>query len=115
VVYLTKGEIVPADIILLDSGQVREREALCMVDTQYTDGKSTLTKKRSSYLTQLIVTRTRQKNNFKEYRKMLTGKLEYEVPNANTEHFKATLKLKKDPKIEKLTIENFIPKGAKIR
>lgn len=59
VVYLTKGEVVPADIILLDSGHVKEREALCMVDTQYTDGTSTLTKKRSSYLTQLIVTRTR--------------------------------------------------------
>ncbi len=33
VIYLKKGEIVPADIILLDSGQVRDREAICMVDT----------------------------------------------------------------------------------
>jgi hypothetical protein len=36
----------------------------------------------------VIVTRTRQKNNLEEYRKMLTGKLEYEMPNGNTLKFK---------------------------
>ena len=51
ILYLKKGDIVPADIILLDTGHVKDREAICMIDTQYTDGKSTLTKKRSSYLT----------------------------------------------------------------
>ncbi|CAK91816.1 unnamed protein product (macronuclear) [Paramecium tetraurelia] len=115
VLYLIKGDIVPADIILLDTGQVRDREAICMVDTQYYDGKSTLTKKKSSYLTQLIVLRTRLKNQFPEYRKMLTGKLEYEAPNGNTERFHGRLKLKKDPKNEELTIDNFIPKGTKIK
>ncbi|CAD8200084.1 unnamed protein product [Paramecium octaurelia] len=115
VLYLIKGDIVPADIILLDTGQVRDREAICMVDTQYYDGKSTLTKKKSSYLTQLIVLRTRLKNQFPEYRKMLTGKLEYEAPNGNTEKFHGRLKLKKDPKNEELTIDNFIPKGTKIK
>ncbi|CAD8190865.1 unnamed protein product [Paramecium octaurelia] len=115
VLYLIKGDIVPADIILLDTGQVRDREAICMVDTQYYDGKSSLTKKKSSYLTQLIVLRTRLKNQFPEYRKMLTGKLEYEAPNGNTQRFHARLKLKKDPKNEELTIDNFIPKGTKIK
>lgn len=115
ILYLKKGDIVPADVILLDSGQVREREAICMVDTQYTDGCSTLSKKRSSYLTQLIVTRTRQKGVFREYRKMLTGRLEYAVPNGNTQSFRGTLKIKKDPKLEKLSIDNLIPKGSKIR
>lgn len=33
ILYLIKGDIVPADIILLDTGQVRDREAICMVDT----------------------------------------------------------------------------------
>lgn len=46
---------------------------------------------------------------------MLTGKLEYEAPNGNTEVFHARLKLKKDPKSEELTIDNFIPKGTKIK
>ncbi|CAD8103907.1 unnamed protein product [Paramecium primaurelia] len=115
ILYLIKGDIVPADIILLDTGQVRDREAICMVDTQYYDGKSSLTKKKSSYLTQLIVLRTRLKNQFQEYRIMLTGKLEYEAPNGNTQTFHGRLKLKKDPKYEELTIDNFIPKGTKIK
>lgn len=55
ILYLTKGEIVPADLILLDSGMVADKEALCMLDTQYYDGKSTLTAKRSSSLTQRTV------------------------------------------------------------
>ncbi len=46
---------------------------------------------------------------------MLNGKLEYEPPNENTLRFNGTLKLKKDPKIENLNIDNFIPKGSKIR
>lgn len=46
---------------------------------------------------------------------MLTGKLEYEAPNGNTETFHGRLKLKKDPKNEELTIDNFIPKGTKIK
>jgi len=33
VLYLNRNDIVPADIILLDTGQVRDREAVCMVDT----------------------------------------------------------------------------------
>jgi hypothetical protein len=85
-----------------------------MVDTQSTDGKSTLSKKRSCYLTQLIVTNTHQKNHFSEYRKILSGKLEYLPPNGNTLRFEGTLKLKKDPKVENLTIDNFIQKGSKI-
>ena len=31
---------------------------------------------------------------------MLTGKLEYEMPNGDTLKFKGSLKLKKDPKLE---------------
>jgi hypothetical protein len=46
---------------------------------------------------------------------MLTGKIEYESPNSNLDKFIGYLKLKKDPKVEKLTIENFIPRGAIIR
>ena len=33
ILYLTKGDIAPADLILLDTGQVRDREALSMLDT----------------------------------------------------------------------------------
>lgn len=46
---------------------------------------------------------------------MLTGRLEYEIPNGNTTRFKGRLKLKKDPKVEYLSIENVILKGSTIR
>ncbi|CAD8077107.1 unnamed protein product [Paramecium sonneborni] len=115
VLLLNKGDIVPADIIVLDTGQVRDREAVCMVDSTYCDGKSTFTKKKSCYLTQLIVLRTRQKSQFAEYRKLLTGRLEYEVPNGHTNIFRGRLKLKKDPKVEFLSIENLIFKGSTIK
>lgn len=46
---------------------------------------------------------------------MLTGRLEYEASNGNTTSFHGRLKLKKDPKMEQITIDNFIPKGTKIR
>ena len=63
----------------------------------------------------IVLTRNVRKNKYNEYRKMLTGKIEYESPNSNLDKFIGYLKLKKDPKVEKLTIENFIPRGAIIR
>ena len=52
------------------------------------------------------------KNNFKEYRKLISGKIEYEGPNPEPSEFLGFLRVKKDPKVEKLNIENFIPRGA---
>ena len=46
---------------------------------------------------------------------MLLGKLEYSSSTPNTMKFSGKLKLKKDPKIQNLSYENFIPKGSKIR
>jgi len=48
------------------------------------------------------------------YRKMLTGKLEYEAPNSNLDSFTGFFKLKKDPKIEQLSIDNLILRGSRI-
>lgn len=67
------------------------------------------------YILLVIVLRTRQKSQYPEYRKLLTGKLTFEDPNGDTETFNGRLKLKKDPKHERLTIDNFIPKGSRIK
>lgn len=45
---------------------------------------------------------------------MLSGSIEYEGPSLDPNYFKGFLKLKKDPKVEQLSIENFIPRGAMI-
>lgn len=59
--------------------------------------------------------RNHQKNSFANYRKILTGKIDYEPPNSEYEKFFALFKLKRDPQVEKLSIENFIPRGAIIK
>lgn len=62
-----------------------------------------------------VIKRDRRKNNFKEYKKMLTGSVEYEYPTKKINSFNGLIKLKKDPKKGVLSIENLILRGTKIR
>lgn len=55
------------------------------------------------------------KNKCQEYKNSLSGALEYEGPVKNPNYFVGFLKIKKDPKVEQLNIENFIPRGSIIR
>ena len=43
---------MPADIILLDTGLVKDRESICFIDTSLIDGNIQVQKKKASYLTQ---------------------------------------------------------------
>ena len=52
------------------------------------------------------------KGNLDEYKKILTGKIQYDPPNKDFENFKGMLKLKKDPISEELTINNLALKGS---
>jgi len=52
IVNLKKGESVPGDMILLDSSEIKDKEAVCYLDTQFFDGKTFLSKKKASSLTQ---------------------------------------------------------------
>lgn len=70
--------------------------------------------KKSAYLTQLQY-RGLQKNNWPHYRQILSGKLTYENPSKDDGHFRAYLKLVRDPKVEQLTVENLIPRGSVIK
>jgi len=42
ILKLNKDEVVPADIILLDSNEIKDREAQCLIDTHLVDGLSHL-------------------------------------------------------------------------
>lgn len=55
---------------------------------------------------------SRAKGNITDFRKLLYGKIEYDLPSADTVNFDGYLKLKKDPKGENLTIENLILRGS---
>ena len=56
-----------------------------------------------------------QKRNWVQYKKIITGKLNYEKPNTNLNEFTGYLKVSKDPKVEKLTIENLILRESVIK
>jgi magnesium-transporting ATPase (P-type) len=61
-----------------------------------------------------VITKNPRKGFFKEYRKNLNGKIEYESPTPYVDKFFGFVKLKKDPKIEKLSIDNLLLRGSKI-
>jgi magnesium-transporting ATPase (P-type) len=114
VVYLRQGDTAPADIILLDSQQLKHRSAITYVTTQSITGCNKVLMKKSAYLSQLQY-RGIQKNNWSHYRQILSGKLTYENPSKDIGQFQAYLKLVKDPKVEQLTIDNLIPRGSVIK
>ena len=108
IIFLEHDDISPADLILLESSEIRDKEAICFIDSQLISGRRELSKKKSSILIH---------TNFK-YSALnkfnLSCKLEYLTPNQNLGSFSGYLKLFNDPKIEKLTTDNFIPQGALI-
>ncbi len=95
---MTQGEIVPADIILLDSQQIDHREAITYVETQTIDQKIKCEKKKSCYLTQILNRQMVQKRLWENYKEIITGKLTYEKANGKLNDFLGYLKLSKDPK-----------------
>lgn len=114
IVYLRQGDTVPADILLLDSQELKHRSAITHVTTQEITGCNQVLMKKSAYLTQLQY-RGLQKNNWSHYRQILSGKLTYENPSKDDDQFQAYLKLVRDPKVEQLTIENLVPRGSVIK
>ena len=60
-----------------------------------------------------------QKNIYKKklefYRSKLTGDIEYKPPSRNLDEFLGFLKMKNDFKIEKLNINNFIPRYSVLK
>lgn len=55
------------------------------------------------------------KDNFAEFRKRLSGKLEYSPPCRELDEFEGFLKLQKDPKTERLTSQNLILRGSVLK
>jgi hypothetical protein len=49
------------------------------------------------------------------YRRILTGKIEYEPPNSSVTHFSGYIRLKKDPRAEQIGIENMILRGSVLK
>ncbi|EAS02708.2 adenylate/guanylate cyclase domain protein (macronuclear) [Tetrahymena thermophila SB210] len=108
------GEYAPADMILLDSNFIRDKLPVCYINTMQTDGKECSREVKASILTRISQVKDPKKSYFNKYKTKLNLKLIYETPNPNLEQFYGNMRLKKDPKEEELTIQNFIPRGCKI-
>lgn len=52
IIRLQKGDMCPADIILLDSNYIHNKEAVCYVDSSLFDGKTSLQMKTACSVTQ---------------------------------------------------------------
>lgn len=115
IVYLTQGQAAPADIVVLDTQQIEHREAIAYVDVKQLNGKTVCEKKKSCYLTQLLNRSSTQKRVWPEYRKIISGRITFEKPSASMNTFRGYLKLTKDPKVEKLSIENLILRESTIK
>jgi magnesium-transporting ATPase (P-type) len=112
---LEKGEKAPADILVLDTQHIEDREAVVYVDARSITGRVTVERKKACFLTQ-VTSRSAIKRNWDKYKKeYLTGKLKYELPNADMEDFLGYLKLVKDPKTSLITFENFISRESIIK
>ena len=55
------------------------------------------------------------KDKYEEFRKKLTGKIEYNAPNRDFSNFNGILKLKRDPKAETITIQNVVLRGSTLK
>mgnify|MGYP003879473985 FL=1 len=51
IIYLKREDICPADIVILDTSFIKNRENICYVDTKLVDGKTMHLKKKAAALT----------------------------------------------------------------
>ena len=115
ILYLEKGEKAPADVLVLDTQHIEDRELVVYVDARSITGRVNVERKKACYLTQ-VTSRSAVKRTWDKYKKeYLNGKLKYELPNANMDDFLGYLKLVKDPKTSRINFENFISRESIVK
>lgn len=110
-VQLKNNEACPADILILDTSLPKNRGTICWLDTQGIDGFTTYTLKKAVQTTKI----NNKKTDFNAYRRILTGKIEYEPPSSSVTHCYGYIRLKKDPRAEQIGIENMILRGSVLK
>ena len=88
----------------MDSSQIEDKEPICFVDSHLILGRQSIQIKKSSFFKYQSTQKSK-----------LSCTLDYAIPNQNYDSFVGYVKHFKDPKIEKLSIENFIPRGSIIK
>ena len=102
--------------MVLDSYLYRGNKCYCLISTYFVDGMSELREKIAINLTAESLNRKKWKEpEFSDYITRLTGKFEYSAPNTDLDSFEGWLKLRRDPKVEYVTNQNFIPRGSVLK
>lgn len=78
-------------------------------------GKLEPQKKRACYLTQILNRNGSLKLFWHGYRSIISGRINFEKATADMRTFRGYLKVSKDPKMEKLSIENLILRESVIK
>ena len=110
IIKVKKNEVVPADIILLESSDNKHQ---CYLDNSSINGNYDMFKiKKACNDTQLPDVQVMKMS---EYVKNIKGVLKYEEPNSNMNSFKGRLKLENYPRASDITQENFVVRGSIIK
>lgn len=105
-VLIKKGEMSPADILILDCHDLK-----CAINTRILDGISDLTFKSPINCTK-VLKNAREKGLFNQFLLTFSGKIEFDNPVSDLTKFYGFIKLKKDPKGESISIDNIILRGS---
>ena len=79
--FLKKEETVPADILLLDTNEIKNKHCTCYVDEANVQGTTSHNIKVAATVSNITQRNSPQKFQYNEYRKILTGMIQYEAPN----------------------------------
>lgn len=118
-VVLYRNQMVPCDCLILDSDDKYLSNYVAYFNESFRDGDSNLVIKKSlngtKDLKDLDVETNCYSADFLDFRKKLSGTIEYSKPSVGYENFEAFVKFCKDPKTEKATIENLATKGSVLK
>ena len=110
IIKILKDEVVPADIIVLES---MDNKHQCYLDNSSINGNFDMfTTKRACNDTHAPSMKVMK---FVEYVKNIKGILKYEEPNSNMNSFNGRLKLESFPRASDVNLDNFVMRGATMK
>ncbi len=108
IVKMSKDETVPADMAILDA-----TERSFNISTIDVDGRSVNLQKECLKLTYKDAS-SRFKDRYTEFRKFLNGKVDYFTRHHYLNGFEGLIRLRTDPKGERITNRNILSAGTKL-
>lgn len=109
IIKVLKDEIVPADIILIET---LDQNHTCAVDESSINGIFDMFKIKTACVDAQVASK---KVKFNEYVKNIKGVLRFEDPNGDIQSFHGRLKLESYPRADDVKLDNFIMRGSSIK